>query len=93
MFEFKFNNAKGKLQFQEGLRAREVLYKSSECKERHPLGSCFAGVNVTLLKSRQMLTLQTAAWGSEAFFAFQLFDVALMLEVPAQRALPAEGIV
>lgn len=39
-----------------------------------------------------MLALQAAAWGLGAFFAFQLFDAALVLEVPAQRALPAEGM-
>lgn len=38
----------------------------------------------------QMLSLQAAAWGLEAFFAFQLFGAALVLEVPAWRALPAE---
>lgn len=53
---------------------------------------CFLGVNITLLKRGQMLALQAAAWGLEAFFAFQLFDAALVLEVPAQRALPAEGM-
>lgn len=48
-------------------------------------------MTLTPLKRGQMLALQAAAWGLEAFFAFQLFDVALVLEVPAWRALPAEG--
>lgn len=52
---------------------------------------CYLWVTITLLKRGQMLTSQAAAWGLEAFFAFQLFDVALVLEVPARRALPAEG--
>lgn len=58
---------------------------------RRDMCRCYLWVTITLLKRGQMLTSQAAAWGLEAFFAFQLFDVALMLEVPARRALPAEG--
>lgn len=93
LFVLKCNTVKQELQSQEKLGAREVLYKFSGCKEGHPLSKCFLGVNITLLKRGQMLALQAAAWGLEAFFAFQLFDAALvLLRFPAWRALPAEGM-
>lgn len=86
LFVLKGNNCRGGV-----AKPREKFCTSSGCEKRHPLCRCFLGVTLTPLKRGQMLALQAAAWGLEAFFAFQLFDVALVLEVPAWRALPAEG--